>query len=103
MINSVEINIEGRRVIWDDNKAKINIQKHKIHFEDAARVFLDKYRIEDFDEFHSDDEERTRVIGKVKGVLVVIYTMRGDKTRLISARKATKHEEEIYYGQYFYL
>ena len=76
-------------------------QKHKISFEDAARVFLDDNRIDEFDELHSDYEERRKVIGMVENVLFVVYTERGEKLRLISARNATKKEKEDYYGQFY--
>ncbi len=95
-----EIEFEGLIVEWDDDKNALNWKKHKIYFEDAARVFLDENRIDYLDELHSDDEERWKVIGRVKNILVVIYTERGEKLRLISARKAEKEEEEEYYGQY---
>ena len=95
-----EIEFDGLIVEWDDDKAKKNIKKHKIYFEDAARVFLDKNRIDIFDELHSDFEERWKVIGKVLNVLAVIYTERGERYRIISARYATTEEEEEYYGQY---
>ena len=88
---------------WDDEKNKINKQKHKITFEFAAKIFLDDNRYDDYDEFHSDDEERIKVIGKVGKILAVIYTERGEKYRIISARLATKGEVEKYYGQYSYL
>lgn len=95
-----EIEINDYIIEWDDAKAELNLRKHKIHFEDAARIFLDENRIDYFDELHSDDEERWKVIGLVMNVLVVIYTERGEKLRLISARKAEKEEQEEYYGQY---
>ena len=95
-----EIDIGGLIVEWDDNKAELNWKKHKIYFEDAAYVFLDDYRIENYDEIHSDYEERWKVIGKVKNILAVIYTERVEKYRIISARYATKEEEDEYYGQY---
>ena len=95
-----EIQVEDYLVEWDDDKAEQNFKKHKIRFEIAARVFLDDYRIEDFDEIHSDDEERIKVIGRVGKILAVIYTERGEKYRLISARYADKKEQEDYYGQY---
>ena len=85
---------------WDDAKNEKNFRKHKIYFEDAAYVFLDDNRIDYLDEEHSDDEERWKVIGRIKNVLAVIYTERGEKLRLISARKASKDEEDEYYGQY---
>ena len=95
-----EIDIGGLIVEWDDNKAKLNWKKHKIYFEDAAYIFLDENKFEDYDFEHSDYEDRWKVIGKVRDVLVVIYTERGEKYRLISARFANKREEEEYYGQY---
>ena len=95
-----EIQIEGYLVEWDDDKAEKNFKKHKIRFEVAARIFLDDYRIEDYDEFHSDDEERIKVVGRVGKILVVIYTERRESYRLISARYADKKEQEDYYGQY---
>ena len=91
-----EIEIGDLIVEWDDNKAELNWKKHKIYFEDAAYVFLDDDRIEDYDEY----EDRWQVIGKVRGILVVIYTERGEKYRIISARYATTEEEDKYYGQY---
>ena len=95
-----EIEIGDLIVEWDDNKAELNWKKHKIYFEDAAYIFLDDYRIEDYDELHSENEDRWKVVGKVRDVLVVIYTERGEKYRLISARFANTREEEEYYGQY---
>lgn len=85
---------------WDSEKAKINKKKHKVMFSMAARVFLDENRIEDYDEFNSNDEDRIKVIGRVGEVLVVIYTERGNKNRIISARRATKIEEDEYYEQF---
>lgn len=96
-----EIEIEGLIIEWDDNKASLNWKKHKIYFEDAARVFLDDNRIDEFDEEHSDFEERRKVIGMVENVLFVVYTERGEKLRLISARNATRKEKEDYYGQFY--
>ena len=95
-----EIEIGDLIVEWDDNKAELNWKKHKIYFEEAARVFLDENRIDEFYEEHSDYEERRKVIGMVENILFVVYTERGEKLRLISARLANKHEEDEYYGQY---
>ena len=95
-----EIDIGEYVVEWDDNKAEINYKKHVIRFKFAARVFLDENRIDYYDELHSDYEDRIKVIGLVDEVLSVIYTERGEKYRLISARYATKEEEDEYYGQY---
>ena len=85
---------------WDSEKAKINKQKHNVMFSIAAKVFLDDYKIEEFDEIHSDFEDSYKVIGKVGNILAVIYTEREDRNRIISARRATKSEEEQYYEQF---
>lgn len=86
------------KFVWD---AEINKKKHNVMFSIAAKVFLDDYRIDDYDELHSDFEERRRVIGRVGKILVVIYTERGDRNRIISARSATKKEVQKYYEQFY--
>jgi len=62
---NVEYELGEYKFVWDSEKDKINKQKHGIKFRLAARVFLDEFRIEDYDELHSDDEERIKVIGRV--------------------------------------
>lgn len=94
----MNFSINGRLFEWDDEKAELNWQKHRVDFQDAAKVFNDPYRVEEFDEEHSFDEDRWQVIGKVDDVLFVIYTERGESTRLISARKATSTERRKYYA-----
>ena len=86
-------------VEWDDNKNQINIQKHGISFNTAALVFADEERVEYYDKLHSQDEDRYVVLGCVQGILYVVYTMRGEVTRLISARMPTPTERKIYYGE----
>ena len=54
-----------------------------------------------YDEFHNDDEDRFKIIGKVGEILVVIYTERVDINRIISARRAERYEEEEYYEQFY--
>lgn len=86
---------------WDDAKEKINISKHGIDFSTAALVFDDAFRIEKYDALHSDDEDRYITIGQIQGttvVIVVVYTEREESIRIISARPATKREEEAYYN-----
>lgn len=95
-----EIEIGDYHVEWDDAKNEKNFKKHKIRFELAARVFLDKNACYDYYEFHSDDEERIKIVGRVGKILAVIYTERVEKYRIISARYATKKEIDDYYGQY---
>ena len=91
-------NIGDTLVEWDENKNQINIRKHGISFETAALVFADEERIEYYDKLHSLDEDRYVVLGCVQGVLYVVYTMRDEAARLISARLATSTERKIYYG-----
>lgn len=87
---------------WDSEKETINKKKHQIGFKLAARVFLDKNKVDEFDELHSDFEERYKIIGRVEKILTVIYTERKDKYRIISARRATKDEEAEYYEQFYW-
>ncbi len=84
---------------WDDQKAELNFRKHKIRFEEAQTVFLDKKAIEYFDDSHSVTEERFIRIGLSLrlNVLVVVYCERStEKIRIISSRKATLNERRIY-------
>ena len=90
--------IDNRLFEWDDEKAELNRQKHHVRFETAALVFSDEAHIVEFDDEHSDCEDRWKVIGKVNDILFVIYTERGEFTRLISARKATATERRKYYA-----
>ena len=87
---------------WDEEKNKINIQKHGISFEHASLVFEDEYYIEDYAYGHDEDEDRYDVIGMVDDVLYVVVTYReNDVVRLISARLATKAERRRYEWQWF--
>ena len=85
---------------WDDEKEKINIEKHGIDFSTAAKVFADENRIEFFDAAHSAEEDRYITIGMIGGIayiVMVVYTDRDEAIRLISARKATKQERKVYH------
>ena len=94
----MEIIIHESVVQWDEQKNRLNLHKHHIDFEDAALVFADPERVEIYDDLHSSDEDRYIAIGRVYDVLFVVYTERGEKIRLISARKATEREKKLYYG-----
>lgn len=84
---------------WDEEKNIINKRKHHISFETATHVFSDPNCIELYDFVHSDEEDRYIAIGEVCHVLFVVFTERGEKIRLISARMATDRERRLYYGQ----
>lgn len=81
---------------WDEDKAALKLKKHGIDFRDAVRVFYDVDRIEWYDIAHSVDEDRYNTIGKVRDVIFVVYTERRERTRIISARKATPNERRMY-------
>ncbi|GAB4143774.1 MAG: BrnT family toxin [Elainellaceae cyanobacterium] len=81
---------------WNRDKAIANLRKHGIDFADAVSVFSDDLAITIPDERF--DEERFVTIGgdAFARVLVVVYTMRDDEIRIISARKATRQERQQY-------
>jgi uncharacterized DUF497 family protein len=83
---------------WDEAKAVANLKKHKISFETAKTVFADSFSITINDPKHSVEEQRYIDIGAAFDgkILVVSYTQRGKKIRLISCRKSTKTERKIY-------
>jgi uncharacterized protein len=85
---------------WDDRKTAENLRKHGVAFEEAAFALGDPFAIEAIDESESYGEERTIsfVAGK-SGILVVVHTERHDRVRIISARKAMRHEQDIYYRE----
>lgn len=87
------------RFEWDEEKDRINQQKHGICFETAMMVFNDDDRIEIYDFEHSNDEDRYNTIGRVDDILFVVYTERKENIRLISARLATRSERSVYYDQ----
>jgi hypothetical protein len=85
---------------WDDDKAAANLAKHKIGFEEARLVFDDRGFLDEPDETMDYGEERFRATGMVNGRLIsVSYTPRGDRSRIISARRATKKEQQRYVEQ----
>ena len=88
------------RYEWDKAKAASNLQLHGVDFRDAIGALEDPDRIEDDDDRFGYGEERDLVIGMSSGgILFVVATYRDEDTRrIISARKATKHEKDRYYA-----
>ncbi len=87
---------------WDINKNALNIKTHGIDFDEAEEVFFDEFGLDVYDDSYSDfTEHRFRLLGlTVKGVLLVVYTVRYEEIyRIISARKATKSEESSYWNE----
>ncbi len=83
---------------WDEDKAKANLAKHEVSFDEATTVFNDEFSITIFDPNHSDEETRFIDLGMSnKGrLLVIVYMERQDKIRIISCRKATPTERRKY-------
>jgi len=83
---------------WDPKKSEVNRRKHGVSFHDAATVFADPLAITFADPDHSRGEHRFLTFGhsKLGYLLVVVHTERHGKTRIISARRATRHERTIY-------
>ena len=83
---------------WDKQKATQNERKHGVPFRFATRVFLDENRLEWIDARRQYGEPRWITIGLIESVeIAVAYTVRGGAIRLISARKAERHEREDYW------
>ena len=89
------------RFEWDERKNRVNKRKHKVSFEDAQTVFLDENAIRFFDPDHSDEEDRFLMIGMSFTLRVLIvshcYKESDSVIRIISARKADKHEQSDYW------
>lgn len=86
---------------WDEIKAERNFIKHEVSFEETKTIFSDPYFIDFFDPDHSEDEDRYVIIGMSvsQRILIASYTERQGRIRLISARKATRKERQLYEEQ----
>lgn len=83
---------------WDPEKAEANFAKHGVSFEEAATIFSDALALTFNDPDHSIGEHRMLTFGVSQNdrLLSVAHTERGRTIRIISARKATRHERGIY-------
>lgn len=90
--------VEGR-FEWDDAKELANRQKHGVSFEEAKLVFYDSFAIRAYDAEHSVDEDRYVIIG-LSQRLRVLYVVHAEEmngiVRIISARRATRTEHDLY-------
>ena len=85
---------------WDAEKAATNLRNHGVAFDQAIKVFRDPFAIERIDERENYGEERVNLLGMCDGVILhVTYTERADRIRIISARRAERHEQEDYYRE----
>jgi uncharacterized DUF497 family protein len=88
--------LQGFAFEWSEDKAQRNVEKHGVTFEEAAEVFLDPF-------YQSGDasranEQREFILGYslAQRILLVVYVERGELTRIISARPATRNERKLY-------
>ncbi len=81
---------------WDESKARANLRDHSIDFADAATVFDDDLALTVPDDTTPEERYDTLGMDAMGRLLVVVYTWRGDRIRIISARKATKTEHRNY-------
>jgi len=95
--------MRGVAVEWDDDKNEVNKREHEgLGFELAQFVFADPDRLERLDrsEGNTSGEERWQTLGMAGKVLFAVYTERGERKRIISARLANKAERRSYNGDY---
>ena len=87
---------------WDVAKATSNQKKHGVSFEEAESVFYDEFAVQFYDEENAESEDRFLMLGfsGEARILIVCHCEReqGKTIRIISARKATKHESAYYKG-----
>ena len=86
------------KIEWDSKKAKLNLKKHGVAFEEAATALSDSMAVTGADPDHSDYEERyiTFGVSARNRLLVVSHTEEEETIRIISARKASRGERELY-------
>lgn len=88
--------LQGVTFAWDADKAQSNIEKHGVTFEEAAEVFFDPFY--QSGEAAEESESREFILGYslAPRLLLVVYLERGERTRIISSRPATRHERKLY-------
>lgn len=87
---------EDEEFVWNDKKARDNRRKHGVSFKEACEVFFDPFR--QSGDASGNFEERRFIIGfsLSRKILFVVYVERGERIRIVSARKATNEERRIY-------
>ncbi len=93
---NIAYRIEGLEFEWDEDKAESNFEKHGVRFEEAAEAFLDPfYQVGDASR---QGEERSFILGYslTPRLLLAVYVERETRTRIISARIATRSERYLY-------
>ena len=100
MIRTYNVCMDSMKFEWDALKAKANIEKHGVSFEEARTVFFDEHAKLIGDPDHSENEDRFVLLGLSSGLRVLIvchcYRSEGNVIRIISARKASTNEKKAY-------
>ncbi len=88
--------LQGTAFEWDSNKAQVNLEKHSVSFEEAVEVFFDPFY--QSGDATRNDEQRNFILGYSLSprILLVVHVERGERTRIISARPATRKERKLY-------
>jgi uncharacterized protein len=83
---------------WDKSKAARNFSKHGVSFSEAETVFQDPLYVDFYDPHHSDNEDRSLIVGESNRprLLIVSYTERRNSIRIISTREVTRAERKAY-------
>jgi uncharacterized DUF497 family protein len=88
------------RFEWNNDKAARNWRDHGVTFDQGAKAIADPFAVEWIDDREAYDEERINLLGMCEGVILhVTYTERGERIRIISARRAERDEQDDYYGE----
>lgn len=97
--NPVQWVFDDMEIEWDDAKAAANLHRRGIDFVTAVEVLSDPHKIERLDQRFPYGEERIQVIGSAGGqILLVVYTLRSNRYRIISVRRANRHERAAYHA-----
>jgi uncharacterized DUF497 family protein len=88
--------LQGAEFVWDEHKARSNVDKHSVTFEEAAEAFFDPFY--QAGDASVEEEHRDFVIGysALLNLLLVVHVERGNRIRIISARQATRAERKLY-------
>jgi len=92
--------MKALRVVWDPRKARANLRKHGVAFDEARSVFYDEHAVEFYDDEHSEWEDRFLLLGLSSRLRLLLvchcYREEDNVIRIVSARKATRAESEHY-------
>jgi uncharacterized protein len=92
----VTYRLQGTTFEWDEDKARSNVEKHGITFEEAAEAFFDPFSLAGDASVQGEDRDSLLGYSLTQRLLLVVHTERSSRTRIISARLATRAERKLY-------